>query len=539
MNQEILQEDVSGRLDPQSLTTVISKARPHTILLLLLAIGGFLLLYLTMQLGPIIASDSVAYITAARNWLAGRGLSRLSGTSGTKPMTHYAPLLSMAIAGLQLLGLEALNAVRFLNSFLFGASVFLVGTAIWSVTANRWFSLAGACLMLTSPIMIEQYAWALSEPIYLFFGLLCLFLLAEYQRTGNLLSFFTSTASAALTLTSRYIGVTVLLTAIVCILLNHAKKLAVKIKETLVFVVIATLPIILWLLRNLRLTGSATNRNLVLHSLTPSHLKQPFSVVWGWLVPFEFGYPALWAMVVLTAIAGLVLIWTAIRYRQPLVNWIKSHLGRNLPSILSIYILCYGVSIFASISLIDFATPIDNRITSPIYLSLLVLTLSILPARILRLRQTRLAEILSGMLIVVFFASNTLRSTKIVNQIATVPQGFTALAVQQEGGLEEVRAIPAHILIYTNNLEVLSYIYGRGGHHIPEQLDPITMQPREGYIDAIEKVRQVVEKSEAIFVFFAVSSEDLEPRLIDGFQRIVDRNGVLIYASETWGEIDN
>jgi len=88
------------------------------------------------RLGPALHADSAAYIGGARNLAQGRGFSRLSGPAGAKPITVHAPGYSLALAGLQLLGREAIAGARILNALLFGLNCVMVGVATKRVTSS-------------------------------------------------------------------------------------------------------------------------------------------------------------------------------------------------------------------------------------------------------------------------------------------------------------------------------------------------------------------------------------------------------------------
>jgi hypothetical protein len=100
--------------------------------------------------------------------------------------------------------------------------------------------------------------------------------------------------------------------------------------------------------------------------------------------------------------------------------------------------------------------------------------------------------------------------------------------LQQEGGLEEVRAIPAQTVIYTNNLEALYIIYNRGGYLVPETFDPITLEPRSDFDQWSERTTTAVESGRAIFVFFSPDRGEIDPWLTPGLTELVARNGVVV-----------
>ena len=121
------------------------------------------------------------------------------------------------------------------------------------------------------------------------------------------------------------------------------------------------------------------------------------------------------------------------------------------------------------------------------------------------------------------------RSAGLVKSLSTEPRGFGALAAQQGGGLSEIEAIPADTTIYTNNLEALYFIYGRGGFLLPEPLDPMTLETRSDYAPSMERVLRNVDAG-AVMVMFAVSPGELDPLLAAGLHVGLDRDGVVMLS---------
>jgi hypothetical protein len=113
--------------------------RRHALPVVLLFLGALAaaIMLLATERGVGLSSDSLIYINASGNLLEGRGLSRLSGVDGTRPITHYPPPYPPLLAGLQLLGMGRLAAARALQVLSFGGSEILLGLALWRMTRHR------------------------------------------------------------------------------------------------------------------------------------------------------------------------------------------------------------------------------------------------------------------------------------------------------------------------------------------------------------------------------------------------------------------
>lgn len=480
-----------------------------------------------MRLGPALHADSAAYVGGATNLAQGRGFSRLSGPSGVKPITVHAPGYPLALAGLQLAGLEVLAGARILNAVLFGLNCVIVGVAIRRVTSSAWAGVLGSLVMAASPTMIDIHSWALSEPLYIFLAMLGLWLLAIAMANGRIGTLASSALALGLAFLTRYVGGTLVATGGLVVLVSPGRSRRWRLTRLGVFIAVGLAPISLALLRNRLVAGTLTNRSLVFHPMTLSLLKRPFSVVWNWLVPIRFGYGALGLMVAVCAIALVVLVVGLLR-RERRRRAIQRISCGGLSSILGLYVVAYGAGLLISLSFFDAAIPIDDRTMSPVYGPLVVLVVGSAwsffgaPGRE-RLRP--LGVLLAASLLVSF----GLRSTDLLRSLATEPRGFAALAANQGGGLPQIELIPAGTTIYTNNLEALYLIYGRGGFVVPEPMDPMMRTPNSEYASTMERVVRNVEAG-AVVVMFEVSPGELDPLLAAGLQVDLERGGVVILS---------
>ncbi len=125
------------------------------LLVLALLAGATILVGTRWGIGA--SPDSVFYLGAARNLLAGKGYSLPSVEGGNSPLTHLPPLYASLLAVLTKAGLDIGLAARGLNAALFGVGIWLAGGLInrWSPTMARWLPLAGGFWLFTAPHLLE------------------------------------------------------------------------------------------------------------------------------------------------------------------------------------------------------------------------------------------------------------------------------------------------------------------------------------------------------------------------------------------------
>src|SRR5262249_32377513 len=112
--------------------------------------------------------DQAMYIGAARNLLAGRGVTVAWGPDTGKPLTHFPPLYPLVLALGGPLGLDPWGVARYLNAALRAVDLVMVSLLAWRVGGRSHLAaLIAAFLMLTSVHMEFVHGSAWSEPLFL------------------------------------------------------------------------------------------------------------------------------------------------------------------------------------------------------------------------------------------------------------------------------------------------------------------------------------------------------------------------------------
>jgi len=162
---------------------------PHSSYFFLALIGisliGAATLLLTTRWGIGLSPDSITYIGAARSLLMGNGLSVPTYSGQFSPMTHFPPLFSGLLSVIGSIGIAPLEGARWLNAIFFAANIALVGVIVYFSTGSIFLSLLGSVLMVVLFPMVQAHSMAWSEPLFIFFGFLGLFLLALYMGTAR------------------------------------------------------------------------------------------------------------------------------------------------------------------------------------------------------------------------------------------------------------------------------------------------------------------------------------------------------------------
>ena len=288
-----------------------------TLLIALIAgLGTTHILVRTAPYGAEIDMDATAFLSTALNFLAGEGLRDFTG----QPLTGWPPLLPLLLATGGWVGIEPLVAGRLIYAAAFGLIILAAGCWLHSNLRSQWLVLAATAIIAAS-LPLNYWAPRLrTDPLLVLLALLALIQLAAFLNRRTTASLWWAAVFTALAALTRYPGVA-LIAAGVLILLPLA-----RLRQTLVFGAISSLPLLAVLARNWAVTGNlarATGDRT--GPVSPSGqsladgLRQIVDVFHEWTVlpnaPAGLTY-LLWLAVAATVLASAVVILRALRPDQ-------------------------------------------------------------------------------------------------------------------------------------------------------------------------------------------------------------------------------
>lgn len=481
--------------------------------LFVLALVGIWLVWFATPYGMGLTDDSIAYIGAARTLLEGRGY-RAAWLASQRFLTHFPPAFPASLALIDLLtGLEPYRAARLLNGVLFGLNTFLMGWLGWRMTRQLLFALTLALLFLMNSELLRVHVYALSEPLFIFLTLSAFhaWLWGEEHPAEGWLRFRGDALAgllSGLAYLTRYAALALIATFLILpffLPLSWRERL-----KRLGIYLVAFFPLPLaWSIRNLLVVGDLTNRTLLWHPVTIENLRLGAETFSRFLLPLEgwrFGlwraweplFPAL-AVLLFSAIALwlLYIAWNAWRNRPELLP----ERGRILNAL---YVIAYPASMLASISLFDASTPLNWRILSPFYPSLLALAVAGLDS--LRKRKARYLMLLFLFGLV---STNLAGAVAMMGNLRQDGQGFASWRWFDSPVIKQIPHLPAQVRIYTNQGPAVYFYTGRTTYALPTFVESTTRELNSGVEQSIERIRQEVLRGEAVIALFDANREDL------------------------------
>lgn len=345
-----------------------STSRQRFAALVLIAFAGVcasFLMFWVMDQGAGVTSDSTVYIEAAQNFIARNGF----WVRG-RPMTHYPPgyPLLLAVVSVFLCG-DTVQAGRLLATLLFGINLILFSHAVQLCT--KYSLLATGCAVLVflfSAPSITIHAMVWSEALFIAFFLAFLVLLSRHIVQPSLLLLLSAAVMAGLAAATRYVGITLMPPMALTFLIFGDRPIRQRMKEAIIFLLVASLPLVLWLFRNLMVAQEATDRIFVIHLFNVTHVATFVRTMYNFVFPLSA--PDEIKAVQLGMAAFFFFVGIALLYRRNVIKYSAPSTGIVLSALCLFFFLTYLLFLMASLSFLDADTPLNFRILLPAYLSL-------------------------------------------------------------------------------------------------------------------------------------------------------------------------
>jgi hypothetical protein len=471
-------------------------------------LGVGVLLWSTPR-GVGVSYDSMFYLTSADSLRQGQGLSWVAGGGELRPLVHYPPLYPLVLAGLGSAGIDDLRAATWLAGLLFGLNIGLVGAILLQATRRGWIAIAGAALALASPVFIDVHLEVMSEPLFLVWLLLALACLWSYWREPRLGVLAVAGVATALAYLTRYVGAAAVATGVLVVAVARQESYRRKLGHLALYTGVALLPIAGWYVRNLILTGTATNRLLIFHPVTLSTLRAAAGTLSSWFLPTTLPLQ-LKAGVVLLVAAGLVTTalwgwWSAYRsaeYRENGSGPKKDVL--RLATILVAFAGVYVLFLMASLTFFDASTRLDSRILSPVFIAAMMTFLSLVATLP---RAGRIAGLVLVGALVVSYAARTL---PMLEGMRLNGRGFNSHEWQASETIAWIRNLPGDTLLYSNEAFPILYLTGIPAYWVPEAYDSVKGTPRPDFEAQMETMRQRLRHPGSVLVVFMGSHYRVE-----------------------------
>lgn len=455
------------------------------------------LMYWITGQGPGVSPDSTVYIEAARSFIAGNGFF-VQGQA----MTSYPPVYPLLLTLIALVTHgDILASARLLCMFFFGVNLILLTVAVNICTKHNLTATACAMLIfLASAPIISVHAMAWSEAPFITFSMACFVLLSGYISSHRKYLLFLASLMAGFAAATRYVGVILFPAIIFTFILLDSRSVRHRIKDMAVFLMIAILPLASWIIRNMLLAGSTTNRRITFHPLIWERAKTLIiNTMHDYILPLPF--PSRIKEINFWIVMAFFIVWVVIICRKILKKQIASSTDITLPLFCLIYSLMYIIFLIVSISFFDAHTPLDYRILLPAFLALTAA--GIIIAWSLSEEQNR--RWIRHVFIFLLLASSCINAIPAVVTAVNINKngsGYTSRYWNDSQTIACLSDFPEVRVIYSNGPDVIRFLTGKEAVMIPEKLSADTLKKNDGYENEMRRMIRKCKEEGALIVYF-------------------------------------
>ncbi len=357
-----------------SLARLVARWRPDGFTLLLLGIsmlGVSLVLLRGATYGPALTSDSIYYIDAARNILAGDGFVGAIG----EHYTSWPPLYPMLLVAASLFVFDPIDIAGSVNAAVFGLTVFIAGRYLRQRLESKFMVLWGSLALVLSTPLAWMASWVFSESLFILLVTLALIATDRFLNDGRGFQLVAVAVLTALVCLTRYIGIALVGAVVLLLIFQPVASVPEKLRRIAVYSLISLAPVGLWMLRNLLLTGHPTGPRTADISYTMGEILDGMHDVaksWLFLDLLAGSAERISALIAGTAMLGLVLgvgyvLITSLRKTEVWGVWRPFCIAGVFALV---YIACLAVSLMAGTTGRT-GHGVEPRFLAPAYLLLL------------------------------------------------------------------------------------------------------------------------------------------------------------------------
>jgi len=323
------------------------------------AIGFFILHIFTRHSGIGISPDSVEYISVARNFRDGRGLTSFD----QMPMVDFPcfyPLFLWLV--MSVTHSDPLLFAPVLNGLLFAIYIYTCGSLMNGFAfPSKWYKRIMLSCFLLSPCLLEIYSMVWSETLFLLFFLLFMISVSHYFQTHSINRLLLMALIAGLACITRYAGISFLFTGGLVLLMDPRLSKLRKLAHLTIFTVISFSFLAINLARNFLVGGYLTGQRQ--RGVTPLHKNIYYygTVLSEWMPVFKKNdsIALLTGIACLALITAVFLLWIARRFP------VHTHEGTAI-----VFTWVYSFFMVLSATYSRFQQ-LDSRLLSPLFVPLL------------------------------------------------------------------------------------------------------------------------------------------------------------------------
>ena len=283
-------------------------------ILALSLVAGLLVVTRTGEYGIGLSPDSVQYVSMARELATGHDT-----LAGEHLRPTWPPLFTLLISAPGVAGVDPIAVATVLNPAILVCICLVAGLWLYRRTNSGFIGIVvTAALAFSIPLTrVSSFVW--TEPLFVLLTVCSLVLLDRHLRDDSIKALVAAAVLAALACLTRYAGVALLASTVLLLLCKPHAAMKTRVLHTLLYSVVAALPLLLWLARNYLLAGTlAGGRTEGIFSLA-ENAERVVVFLGVWALPWgrpDYDLSVFVSGLPLIAVMGFALAWGWSSYRS-------------------------------------------------------------------------------------------------------------------------------------------------------------------------------------------------------------------------------
>jgi len=448
--------------------------------------------------GAMLSTDSISYLDGARSLMKGEGYSfRIYGDS--KPLTAWPPLYSFLIMLVARVGIDVYTAARWLNALLAASNVWLVGFLAYRFTNRSPVpALLSALVMAVSADILTIHMFVWSEPAFTFLTLLGFGFLTRYLTKPGWMWLMFSAVLFSLACLTKYTGGAFVLGGAVCIMAFARIPIRRRLLALALFVVVSSIPIALFVFRNLLVAERMHPVNPSFHLISLSFLWQGVNVALSCFLPGMYSWFLLKVSLALAfSILFLAFAWHTWKYGE-----LRTRFSHLLPVGITLILAAIHLAFHVLFATLFGTIQLQTRYFAPLHSLLIIAVAVFFYSMVQAAGKKRVIRLLVAAFCIMLIIKNCRTSVGRAANIRSNGLYFTALSWVNSETMSWLKRLKLDGPIYSNYYDVIYWYTGRSALQLPNRFDENKKQLRTEYTAEMATMFQVLKSKNGIIVYF-------------------------------------
>ena len=349
--------------------------RPDAVVLGILAlslVAGLLVVTRTSEYGIGLSPDSVQYVSMARELTTGH-----DALAGEHLRPTWPPLFTLLISAPGVVGVDPLAVGAVLNPSILVCICLVAGVWLYRRTGSGFIGIVVTATLAFSIPLTRAASFIWSEPLFVLLTVCSLLALDRHLRNESMVALVFAAVFAALACLTRYAGVALLASTALLVFCKAHAAMKTRVVHTLLYLVVAALPLFVWLVRNYLLSETLAGARTAGIFPFAESAERVVIFLGVWTLPWgrpEYNLGVLVSGLPLIPVVGFALAWawSSSRSRGVRDTLACLHLSDPFVRVLSVYAVVY-VAFILIVSTAVRIDPINDRLLVPVFVPLALL----------------------------------------------------------------------------------------------------------------------------------------------------------------------